>query len=90
MTPYGVGDPGQHWFRRGLYLNQCWLTINEVLWHSFQGDVYLHTQRIISQVLFEMYIFEITVSREHWANMSMHSEQTDYEAAVSSLALEVQ
>ena len=26
------------------YLNQYWLTINEVFCHSFQGNVYQHTQ----------------------------------------------
>ena len=28
------------------YPNQCWLTINEILWHSFQGNVYLNAQSI--------------------------------------------
>ena len=23
------------------YLNQCWHTINEILWHSFKGNIYL-------------------------------------------------
>ena len=28
---------------------QCWLTINKVLWHWFQGNVYLNTQDINPQ-----------------------------------------
>ena len=27
-------------------LNQCWLTLHEIFWHSFQGGVYLNTQDI--------------------------------------------
>ena len=35
------------------YLNQCWLKINEILQHPFQGNVYLNTQNINPQVVLE-------------------------------------
>ena len=34
----------------------------EILWHSFQGNVYLITQDINSQVVFEMYTFKISAT----------------------------
>ena len=35
VPPYGIVKLGQHWFRpEGHYVNQCWLIIGEVLWHS--------------------------------------------------------
>ena len=56
------------------YLNQCWLTINKVLVHSFQGNVYLNTctQDINPLVVFEIYAFEITATpaRVQWVNSS--------------------
>ena len=50
------------------YLNQSWLGINEILWHSFQGNIYMSTQDIKPQVVLEMYTFEITATfpREQW------------------------
>ena len=33
------------------YLNQCWLITNEILWHSFQGNIYLNTQDIFKSCL---------------------------------------
>ena len=33
VTPDGGRYLGQHWL--SLYLNQCWLIINEVQWHSY-------------------------------------------------------
>ena len=67
MTPYVVGVFGltvvqvMAWCLTALrhYLDQCWLTINKMLWHSFQGNVYLNTQYIISQRVFTICIFEI-------------------------------
>ena len=44
------------------YLNQRWLTINEIFWHSFQVNFYLNTQDINPQVVFEIYTFEITAT----------------------------
>ena len=35
------------------YLNQCWLTLNEILWHSFEDTIYFNTEDINTQVLFE-------------------------------------
>ena len=58
------------------YLNQCWLTINKVLWHLFQAtsNVFLYprfisyTHDINPQVVFEIYTFKITATspREQW------------------------
>ena len=47
---------------------QCWLTINKVLCHSFQDAVYLGTQDINLQTVFEIHTFEITDTfpREQW------------------------
>ena len=42
------------------YLNQCWPTTNEVLWHSFEGDICLNTHDINPQIMCEIYTFEIT------------------------------
>ena len=44
------------------YLNQCWLTISKILWHSFQGDICLNTRFIDPQIVFEIYTFEITIA----------------------------
>ena len=41
------------------YLKQCWLIVNEVLWHSAQD--------ISSKNEFEWYNFILTSSRAHWA-----------------------
>ena len=41
------------------HMNQSWLTMNEVLWYSFLGNVYLNIQNINPQVVFEIYTFEI-------------------------------
>ena len=44
------------------YLNQCWLIINLILWHSFQGNVYLNTPDVNHHVAFELFTFEITAT----------------------------
>ena len=36
---------------------QCWFIINEILWHSFQVDVYLHIQDFNHKVMSEIYLF---------------------------------
>ena len=45
-----------------IYLNQCLLNINKILWHSFQGNVYWNTQDINPRVAFEIHTFEITAT----------------------------
>ena len=35
---------------------------HEILWHSFQGNVYLNTEYINPQVVFEIYTVEITAT----------------------------
>ena len=42
------------------YLNQCCPAINTIMWHSFLSDVYLNTQDINPQVVFEIDTFVIT------------------------------
>ena len=44
------------------YLNQCWLTMKKNLWHSFESKVYLNTEDINPNVVFEIYLFEITAT----------------------------
>ena len=34
------------------YLNQCWHTVNRVLWHSFHGNIYLNTMMTSSNGTF--------------------------------------
>ena len=41
------------------YLNQCWRAINEILWHSLQGNKYTNIQDINPKVVFEIYTVEI-------------------------------
>ena len=65
------------------YLHQCWLTISEILWHSFQGNVYFNTQDINPQVVKKkkkspscvwnkIYIYEITAtSHKGWSYCSL-------------------
>ena len=36
------------------YLNQCWLTISEVLWHPFHSNYYSNTKDINPQVVFQL------------------------------------
>ena len=40
------------------YLNQCWFTVNDILWDTFQGYVYLNTQDINPLGVFEIYTSE--------------------------------
>ena len=58
------------------YLNQCWLTVNEVLWHLFHCNVYLNAQNIYQQAVFEIYTFEITTTspREHWVKWRLRNK----------------
>ena len=55
LVTYDVIDPDQHWFRSSAvmpcclvtpsnYLNQCWHTISNVLWHSPKNNVTGNTQ----------------------------------------------
>ena len=44
------------------YLNQCWLTISYILWHSFQGNGDFNTHDINPQVVFELYAFKLTAT----------------------------
>ena len=46
----------------GSKLAITWTTVdlNETLWNSFGGDVYLNTQDITFHVVFKIYTFEIT------------------------------
>ena len=44
------------------YLNQCWLIISEVLWHSPEGNFIGNYQDIYSRYEFENYLFTITAT----------------------------
>ena len=41
------------------YLNPCWFTVEELLWHTFHGNIYMNTQDINLKVTLEIYILEI-------------------------------
>ena len=59
------GDMGRHWLvvyclmALGHYLNQCWLLINDVLWHSPEGKVTVSAQLLFCimslKIMFEKY-----------------------------------
>ena len=53
-----------------LYLNQCWLIINEILWHSPEDNFTGNVQDIYPWYVCENYWFESTVAspRDHWVN----------------------
>ena len=72
VTPYGDMRMGRHWFKYGLvacrhYLNQCWFSINEIPWHSFQSKANVNTQDINPHVVIEICTFAIiaTFRRGH-------------------------
>ena len=56
------------------YVNQCYVTINELLSHSCQGNMYLNIQYINRQDLFEIYTFEMTAAsrRDNKTVQSFH------------------
>ena len=59
------------------YPDQCWFTINEYLWHSFQGNIALNTQDISPKIMLEIYTFEITVTypRVQWVKLGVWHRQ---------------
>ena len=67
---------GRHWLRYmawclaapSHYLNQCWLMISEVLWHSPDSNFTENTQDICRWNGFEVYLFETVVksARGQW------------------------
>ena len=65
VMPYGAGGLGQHCLRKWLvawqyhanYLQQCWLIISEVLWHSPKG---------ISWVMLNISFLDTRVSASMW------------------------
>ena len=42
------------------YLKQYWLTINMILWFSFHDNVYLNTQYTNTQVLWNLYVWNLS------------------------------
>ena len=55
------------------YLNQCWHVINEVLWHSFQGHVYLNTQDSNPHVAWTLHIFFKSQTSEGYNELKSQS-----------------
>ena len=57
------------------YLNQCWLIIREVQWHSFLDNFTRDTSTINHYDTFENYITKISFNfpRGQWVNMSAAS-----------------
>ena len=57
------------------YSIQCSHTIKEILWHLFQSNVYLNTQDINPQVVFDIYTFEFlaTSFRGQWVKYTWTS-----------------
>ena len=54
------------------YLNQCWLPISEVLWHSPESNFTWNAPAIISHNNFEKYTFKIaaTSPRDQWVKIN--------------------
>ena len=52
------------------YMNQCWLIISEILWHSTQTIFEKNVEDINRQITFEMYTCKITSKflRRQWVN----------------------
>ena len=44
------------------YQNESWLTIDEIQWHSIQGNAKWNAQDANPQDEFQIYIFEITAA----------------------------
>ena len=59
------------------YLNQCWLMISEVLWHSPDSNFTESTQNIYRWNEFEIYSFETVVKfpRGQWVKHGAHRGQ---------------
>ena len=55
------------------YLNQCWLIISEVLWHSPRANFTGNAQAIYPWYKFENYLFKITAAfpRDQWLHTSL-------------------
>ena len=72
------------------YLNQCWLLISEVLWHSPERNFTASTQATILYNEFVNYSFEITATspRGQWVNELIHSSYLLYTASCLSCSLD--
>ena len=78
MAPYDDIDLGQHWHSSWLgawrpqshYLNQFWLIISEVLWHSPEENLTGNIQCIYLWYQFENNLFKNTAAslRGQWVN----------------------
>ena len=57
------------------YLNQCWLVISKVLWHSSDGIVMRRSEDTNQQNKIENYIFRIAFRspRDQWVNHYYHN-----------------
>ena len=56
---------------------QCWISINMILWHSLQGNIYQDSQDINPYVVFEICTFKITATSSpsgQWVNKVPHKE----------------
>ena len=84
MMPFGDIDLGQHWLVMAFcltapihYLNQCWLIISEVQWHSYQGKFTRDASTINHWNLFESYMYMSKISfkfpRGQWVNADWQS-----------------
>ena len=71
VMPYGNIDLGLYWLRWRLgaclmapshYLNQCWLIISKILWHSPQSNFTARVQAAILYNEFENYTFKTSAT----------------------------
>ena len=74
--PWGIIELGQYWFRLAFclmapshYQSQCWILINEGLWHSPEGDFIGNTQVISHSNMFQMVII---IPNDQWVKLICH------------------
>ena len=77
MTLHGDRHLTQHWLKYlkapSLYLNQCWLIINEVLWHSLEVNFIRNTPDIHLWYEFYNYYIRALSPSSQWVNLLLLS-----------------
>ena len=70
------------------HLNESWLLINEVLWHSLlrNGTV---TAKLLFFIMQKKFTFEITVTSGQWVNMLVLGQFHDWLPVASEAALKI-
>ena len=67
------------------HLNQCWLTLGDVLLHSPQSNIHLNIRDFNSQAVFEIDTFEISVQNDDVIMGAMESQITSLTIVYSTV-----